>query len=62
MKREPPLYIDLPPLSDKTVGEIHRFLEAVTEAFELRYALQIWRYYDNNPRIPRPVKFTGEPF
>jgi hypothetical protein len=60
MKREPPLHIDLPPLSDKTVGEIHRFLAAVAEAFESRYALQLWRYYDNNPRLPRPLDYHGQ--
>lgn len=62
MERKPPLVIDLSPLSDKSVVEIHRFLQALTEAFEARYALQIWRYYDKNPRLQRPASFTGEPF
>lgn len=62
MRIEIPLLIDLPPLSDKTVVEMQRFLEAVTEAFETRYSLQLWRYYDKNPQLPRPAKFTGEPF
>lgn len=62
MKIEIPLLIDLPPLSDKSAIEMHRFLEAVTTAFEDRYSSQIWRYYDKNPHLPRPARYTGEPF
>lgn len=62
MDREPPLLIDLPPLSDRSAAEIQRLLEALTTQFESRYALQIRRYYDKHPRLERPAKFTGEPF
>lgn len=62
MDRLPPLVIDLPPMSDKSVFEIHRCLDALVAAFDSRYGLQLWRYYDQHPKYQRPARFDGEPF
>jgi hypothetical protein len=62
MNRQPPLVIHLPPMSDKSVFEIHRCLDALIDAFESSYGLQLWRYYDQHPQHKRPARFEGEPF
>jgi hypothetical protein len=62
MNRQPPLVIHLPPMSDRSVVEIHRCLGALIDAFESSYELQFRRYYDRNPQIKRPARFEGEPF
>lgn len=62
MDRPPPLAIHLPPMSDKSVAEVHRCLGALIDAFESSYALQLWRYYDRKPQHERPARFNDEPF
>lgn len=63
MKRPPPpLVIHLPPISDKSIFEIHRCLGALIDALESSYGFQLWRYYDQHPQHKRPARFDGEPF
>jgi hypothetical protein len=62
MKKQPPLIIDLPSMSDKTIFDIHHYLEAMIDAFESNHELQIRRYYDQHPQHKRPARFDGEPF
>ncbi len=62
MKKQPPLVIHLPPMSDKSVFEIHRCLGVLIAALESSYELQLRRYYDRQPQLKRPAKFDGEPF
>lgn len=62
MNRQLPLVIHLPPMSDKSVVEIHRCLRVLLEALESSYELQLRRYYDRHPQHERPAKFDGEPF
>lgn len=62
MKRKPPLLIELPPMSDKTVFEMHRCLGIVLAALESSHELQLRRYYDRHPQHERPARFEGEPF
>ena len=62
MKKQPPLVIHLPSMSDKSIFEIHRCLEAVIAALESNHELQLRRYYDRNPQHKRPARFDGEPF
>lgn len=62
MKRQPPLVIQLPSVSDKNAAEIYSCLETLTEAFASSYALQLRRYYDRHPQQERPARFDGEPF
>jgi hypothetical protein len=57
-----PRPLDPPPLSDDSAADIHRFLCEQLSAFEIRYAFQLWRYYDNHPEQPRPTQFNTEPF
>ncbi len=62
MKRQPPLVIDLPLMSDKSVFEMHRCLGILLAALESSYELQLRSYYDRNPQLERPARFQGEPF
>lgn len=62
MRKQPPLVIHLPPMSDKSVFEIHRGLGVLIAALESSYELQLRRYYDSHPQLKRPAKFDGEPF
>lgn len=62
MKPQPPLVIHLPPMSDKSVVEIHRCLDALIDAFESSYGFQLQRYYDQHRQHKRPAKFDREPF
>ncbi len=62
MKRQPPLVIDLPPMSDKTVFEMHHCLGILLATLESSYELQLGRYYDRHPQHERPARFESEPF
>jgi len=62
MNRQLPLVIHLPPMSDKTVVEIHRCLGTLLAALESSYELQLRRYYDRHPQYERPAKLGDEPF
>ncbi|GEM_PF-4548324 len=62
MRKQPPLVIHLPPMSDQCIVEIHRCLGALLEALESSHELQLRRYYDRHPQYKRPAKFDGEPF
>jgi len=44
--QRPHTAIELPPLSDDAVVQIHRFLEELLGLFESRYHGQIYRYYE----------------
>jgi hypothetical protein len=62
IKRQTPLVIHLPAMPDRTIFEIRRCLDALVEAFESRYGLQIWCDYDQHPLHKHPARFRGEPF
>lgn len=44
--QRPHTAIELPPLSDDAVVQIHGFLEELLSLFESRYHGQIYRYYE----------------
>ena len=44
--QRPHAAIELPPLSDDAVVQIHGFLEELLSLFESRYHGQIYRYYE----------------
>jgi hypothetical protein len=62
MNRQPPIVIHLPQMSDDSVVQIHRCLIAVIDAFQSRYGLQLWRYYEQLPEHERTVSFNDAPF
>lgn len=62
MKKAPPLVIELPPMSDKCVAEMHRCLGIVLAALESSYEMRLRRYYARHPQQERPERFDGEPF
>jgi hypothetical protein len=62
MKKTPPLVIELPPMSDKCVAEMHRCLEVLLAALESSYDMQLRRHYARHPEQERPERFGGEPF
>ena len=62
MDKQLPLIISLPSMSDSSVVAIHRCLSVLIDAFELRYGIQLWRYYEQQPQHERPARFDGEPF
>ena len=62
MKSTPPLVIELPPMSDKCVVEMHRCLGILLAALETSYEMQLRRYYARHPTYERPERFDGESF
>jgi hypothetical protein len=62
LDRQIPLFIDLPPMSDDSVGALHHFLVALLAAFESHHELQLWRHYEQLPEHGAvPLRGTAPP-
>ncbi len=62
MRKTTPLVIELPPMSDKCVAEMHRCLGILLAALESSYEMQLRRYYARHLQQEKPARFGGEPF
>jgi hypothetical protein len=67
-RQDPDTYpIALPTLSDEAVVEIRNFIEHVLEQFDIHYASQVRRFYEdraqhNMVRPPPPAAGADPPF
>lgn len=57
-----PLIIELPPMSDQYVAEIHRCMGILIAALATSYEMQLRRHYARRPSHELPARFGGEPF